>query len=324
VQYRYSSEEDNMSYKIEAVVKDLLLGEGPHWCGDKQELIYVDIPGKHVHRYVPATGTDYSVAVDGRVTFVIPIQNEKNKYVIGLERDVAVLEWDGISKNYTSLKIITSVESNYPKNRFNDGKCDPQGRIWTGTMGYETTPGNVDPEKGNLYRLDLEGKLSLEVDKINISNGLAWSKDSTKFFYVDSCAYSIDVFDFDAASGKASNRRVLFDLKKNGISGLPDGMVADIDDNLWLAVYTGGKILHIDSKTGKIIKTIDFTGRASKITSAAFGGKNLDELYVTSAKMGLTPEQLAVDKDAGALFKVTNLGTKGQSAGVSYKGKLKL
>ncbi|CAG7727234.1 unnamed protein product [Allacma fusca] len=309
-----TSTSSEMSYKIEVVVKNILLGEGPHWSAEKQELIYVDLPGKHVHRYVPATGKDYSVGLNGRVTFVIPIESEKNKYVISLERDIAVLEWDGVSHEYTSLKTIHTVEHDYPKNRFNDAKCDPQGRIWTGTMGDEPTPGNVDPGKGNIYCLDLEGKLNLHVDKIGISNGLAWSKDSTKFFYIDSVAYSVDVFDFNAAAGTISNRRVLFDLKKHGISGLPDGMCTDIDGNLWVAVYMGGKILHLDSKTGNLIKIIDFTGRASKITSAAFGGPNLDELYVTSATLGLSPEQLAIDKDAGALFKITNLGTRGASA----------
>lgn len=308
-------------FNIEVAVKDLNLGEGPHWVAERGDLVYVDIPGKAVHRYEPKTGKDYSISLNGRPSFIVPVESQPNKYLIGLEREVVELEWDGVSENF-NLRVIDIVEPSYPKNRFNDGKCDPQGRLWAGTMGYETTPGNVDPEKGNLYRLGHDGKLEAQVDKINISNGLCWSTDSSKFFYIDSCAFSVDAFDFNSADGTLSNRRVLFDLKANGIEGLPDGMCNDADGNLWVAVYLGSKILHIDSNTGKLIDVVDFKGKASKLTSVAFGGPNLDELYVTSAKFGLTPEQLSVDKDAGALFKITNLGTKGLSGGVSYKGKL--
>lgn len=109
-------------------------------------------------------------------------------------------------------------------------------------MGYETTPGAVEPERGNLYSLELDGQLKHQVDKIGISNGLAWSSDGSKFFYIDSVAYSVDVFDYDIEKGTVSNRNVLFDLKKHGINGLPDGMCTDANNNLWVAVYTGAKV----------------------------------------------------------------------------------
>jgi gluconolactonase len=288
----------------------------------KQELVYVDIPGKAIHRYIPSTGEDYSFPTDGRPTLIVPFDGDNNKYLIAHERDLQVLEWDGVSSTPTSFKTIATVEEDRPKNRFNDGKCDPHGRLWAGTMGYETTPGAVEPERGNLYSLGLGGELNKQVDKIGISNGLAWSSDGSKFFYIDSVAYSVDVFDYDVENGTVSNRRVLFDLKKNGIAGLPDGMCTDANNNIWVAVYTGGKILHIDSTTGALKETIDLSGKTSKPTSVTFGGPNLDELYVTSANFGLSPEQLAAESDPGALLKITGLGVKGISGGVNYKGNL--
>jgi sugar lactone lactonase YvrE len=309
-------------YKIDTVGKVSVLGEAPHWIESRQELIYVDILGQALHRYLPSSGDDFVLPLTERISFAIPLESESNKYVIGLERKIALLEWDGISSEYKSLEIISTVEEDTPKNRFNDGKCDPQGRLWAGTMGHETTTGNVDPKKGNLYSLDLEGKVRAHVDKIDISNGLAWSLDSTRFYYIDSCALTVDVFDFDAANGAVSNRRVLFDLPRNGILGLPDGMCVDADDNLWIAVHLGSKVLHVDTKRGALIGSIDFSGRASKITSVAFGGPNLETLYVTSANVDLTPEELLTQPEAGALFAITNLGVRGPSGGVNYKGKI--
>ena len=110
---------------------------------------------------------------DGRPSCIVPVEGAKDKYLIAHERDLQVLEWDGQSAAPSSLKTLTTVEEDRPKNHFNDGKCDPRGRLWTGTMGYETTPGAVEPERGNSYSLDLKVTLKKHVDKIGISNGLA-------------------------------------------------------------------------------------------------------------------------------------------------------
>lgn len=305
---------------IEVAFKgDILLGEGPHWVEERQDLLYVDIPGQTVHRYVPSTGRDYKLKMDGRTTFIVPVESKPNTYIIGLERSMCELVWDGVSTDVFELNKLNTVEENYPKNRFNDGKCDPQGRLWAGTMGYETDPGKVDPEKGHLYKLDRHGRLTSHVDKIGISNGLAWSADSSKFFYIDSVTFTVDVFDFNSSEGLPSNRRVLFDLKKNNISGLADGMAIDTDNNIWVALHAGGKILHIDTTTGTLLDTIDFANRSSMLTSVAFGGPNLDELYVTSANYRLSPEQQGIESDPGALFKITNIGAKGAGGGINYR-----
>ena len=109
-------------------------------------------------------------------------------------------------------------------------------------MGPETCSGSFEPERGHLYSLDLDGQLRSHADKIGLSNGLGWSSDGTKFFYIDSLAYSVDVFDYDIQNGSVSNRKVLFDLKKNGIKGLPDGMCIDANNNIWFAVFFGARV----------------------------------------------------------------------------------
>lgn len=143
-------------YKIRPVVKDLNLGEGPHWDKTKQELIYVDIPDETVHRFVPSTGQDYHLPMGifkksfkfrncynfliyylfqgGRTTFIVPLESKPNNYLVGVERNIVQLEWDGVTSNVKEVisQSLLAVEENSPGNRFNDGKCDNQGRLWAG------------------------------------------------------------------------------------------------------------------------------------------------------------------------------------------------
>jgi gluconolactonase len=313
------------SYKIETIIRGTALGEGPHWVPETQDLYYVDIFDPAAFRYVPATGKVYKLPLgDTKPSFIIPLEGQKNKFVIGYHRDLVLLEWDGESSKPTSFKTILSIPESSVSTRFNDAKCDPQGRIWVGTYG-ETEDGFLQ-ERGILYSLDLNGKLTQHVDKINLSNGLAWSKDSTKFYFADSNSYVVYVFDFNAVNGKLSNKKVFFDVKKNGFAGIPDGLTIDAEDNVYVALFGGAKVLRLDGRTGALISTIDFQGKASNITSLGFGGPNLDELYVTSASVLTTPEQIASgsEAEAGAVFRVTNLGAKAPSAPVNYKGKLNL
>jgi len=310
-------------YKIEVVKgsQRTYLGEGPHWNADKEEILYVDIFGKAVHRYVPKTGENAKVTVDaGPVSLVCPVEGHPNKYLITVERDVQIMEWDGISEKPTSLKKLYTVDDHCPTNRINDGKCDAAGRLWAGTMGYEPAPGKLDAKKGTLYSFDLNGKVVKHFDEIDIANGLAWTSDNSIFYYIDSFSYRVDVFDFDFAAGKLSNRRTAFDLKANGVDGIPDGMTIDANGNLWVAVFAGKKVIHVDPKVGKKIGQLDFP--TTNITSVAFGGPNLDILYATSAEHFLTPEDKASQPTAGNLFQVTNVGAKGLAAGFNYKGPI--
>jgi len=297
------------------------LGEGPHWNADKEELLYVDIFGKAVLRYIPKTQECFKVTVDaGPVSLVTPIAGRPNHYLITVERDVQVMEWDGVSPTPTSLKKLHTVDDHCPTNRINDGKCDKKGRLWAGTMGYEPAPGQLDAKRGTLYTFDLDGKVVKHFDQIDIANGLDWTGDGKTMYYIDSFSYRIDAFDYDGEKGTITNRRTAFDFKANGVSGIPDGMTIDANGNLWVAVFDGGKIVHIDPKAGKKIGQLDFPTK--NMTSVAFGGKDLDIMYATSAEHFLSKDELEAQPGAGCLWEVRGLGVKGLEAGHEYKGKV--
>jgi sugar lactone lactonase YvrE len=288
----------------------LTLLEGPHWSTEKQELVYVDIENHRVHRYVPSTNRFYTVEINaGRVSLVVPIRNEPNKYIIGVERNLMIMEWDGESSVPTSLTTHKPLNAEgSPRSRLNDGKCDPSGiRLWAGTMDESGT------SNGNLYKLESSGNLSAWINGVGTSNGLAWSLDNRTMYYIDTNTGKVDAFDYDFNQGSIANRRTIFDVWGSGVGGSPDGMTIDSSGNLWVATWGGSKVLNINPRDRTLIGTVDFSGLASQITSAAFGGPNLDILYVTSADSG-NPDESA----GGSLFEVKNVGATGVRGGVSF------
>lgn len=187
--------------------------------------------------------------------------------------------------------------------RANDGKCDPWGRFWFGTMGIEEPgkPGVLQRKQGSLYRLDERGGKKM-ADGIDISNGLTWDSDLKVMYYIDSLAKTLDAFDYDVDTGDIRDRRVVFDVDEAGLPGVLDGMTIDSRGHLWIAMFRGSRVIEVDPSAKKVVSEIRFEN-ADMITSCAFGGPNLDELYVTSARIGdnVLPE-------AGSIFRVTGLG----------------
>ncbi|KAJ8305532.1 hypothetical protein KUTeg_016077 [Tegillarca granosa] len=241
---------------VECVVKHATetIGEGPHWDDATQTLLYVDINSGDVHRYDPATNKDEKLHFDNTVSLVVPCR--KGGYIISIGRTLARLDWD--TKKVTMLVEVDQGTNN----RFNDGKCDPKGRLWAGTMGHETAPAQPELHKGHLFSLDLDGKLKTHLDKIN-------------------------------------------------------GMAIDTEGMIWVACFGAGKVVRFNPNTGEELRTINIPGM--RTTSCCFGGKNLDELYVTCAKYHASEEELSKYPLSGSLFKVTGLGVKGFPAFV-YEG----
>lgn len=294
------------------VIENSQLGEGPHWNANRQELIYVDIEKTEVRRYVPSTGLQTKVSIDGSgygVGMVIPVEGQDNQFIVARGRDLRLMEWDGESSAPTTLTTLVSVEDDLPANRFNDGKVDALGRLWAGTIS-----GSGD-NSANLYKID-KGVVTLVQSDIGTSNGIAWNSSNTLMYYNDTNTNRVDVFDFDLQNGTISNRRPVYDFSEKGEAGSPDGMTIDADGNLFVGCWGGKQIIQINPSTGQKIRSIPFP--ADNITSAAFGGPNLDILYVTSAYSGLNDQQRAAQPAAGALFAITNLGVKGQAGGNNY------
>jgi gluconolactonase len=300
-----------MAPVIEVITERVTLGEGPHWDEATQTLYFVDIFGQAIHKYVPSTNTHTKVVIEGGpVTMVVPVEGTSDQFVISIGRKLVLVTWDGVSGKISNSELLIEVENKagYFNNRFNDGKADPSGRLWAGTMGPEPEIGKLEKEKGALYTLIGKHQVKTHLTKVSIANGLAWNLELKKMYYIDSPRRTIDEYDYNIDKGEICNRKVVFNLDLHNIPGVPDGMTMDTDGNLWVAVFDGGCLLHINPRTSELISTINFPAR--QITAAAFGGPNLDELYVTSAQLVVNGVKQA--HPAGAVFRVTGTGARGQ------------
>ncbi|CAG0913398.1 unnamed protein product [Notodromas monacha] len=294
--------------KVEVVFKDnLTVGEGPHYIEEENALVFVDIPAHTVFRYDCNTGSVTKGVIPDvkEIGFIIPVREERNKFLIGADQTVAILEWDGKDADNLTVKVVDSVDE-LKGNRFNDAKCDRSGRLWLGTMGSEESPGEVKKHTAALYSLNSSGSLEKKLKDVSLSNGLGWSPDDSVFYYVDSVEMRVDAFDFNIKEGTIDNRRTIFDLPSNGFESIPDGLTVDVMGNLWVATFFGSKILRIDPQVGKLIDTVEIP--AKNVTSCTWGGSHYDELYVTTSALCTDLKEYPM---GGSLFKVSGLGMKG-------------
>ncbi|CAB3254245.1 unnamed protein product [Arctia plantaginis] len=302
-----------MSVKVQKITEPVVLGEGPHWDDQQQALYFVSIREHTIHKYVPATGQHTRTKLDGRVGFIIPVEGTSDQFLVGVEHKFLIIKWDGGEGTpATVVKQISEVDQDVPMNRINDGKADPKGRVFAGTMGHEESPGVYKQQQGSLFRIN-GSKVTKVVDKVSISNGLAWDLREKAMYYTDSLEKNIRRYDYDVETGEMSNMKFIFDFVKNNITGFPDGCTIDNEGNLWVAVFDGSCIINIDPRTGTLLRKIPIP--APQVTSATFGGPNYDILFVTTVSMNF---QGAQDQLCGATFMVTGLGVKGKP-NVNYK-----
>ena len=270
------------------------LGEGAFWNHKTQELYWVDIEGKLLHIYNPATKVNTSFATPSKIGTVVPKNSEEA--VVALQDGVYT-----INIKSGDISLLSDIENDKLENRFNDGKCDPSGRLWVGSMALDEAK-----YSGSLYMIDESGKTELKIDSVTISNGIVWSANQKTMYYIDTPTAKIRAFDFDNANGNISNERVVVEL--NDSLGYPDGMAIDEENMLWVGMWNGNAVIRFDPNTGKILSKIKVP--AHNVTSCAFGGKNLDTLYITTASVDMTPEEHAKFPLAGSLFKAVP-GVKG-------------
>ncbi len=273
------------------------LGEGPIWDAEHQGLLWVDIDTNEIHRFDPRTGTDIAVTVDGGVTAVAV--REQGGLVAATLNGFAFVSMAG---GVAEVETIAEPEGGSDANRMNDGKCDPTGRFWAGSMAYSET----DPS-GSLYVLDNDLSVRSVLSGITISNGLGWSPPGTAMYYIDTVDCKVSVMDFDPITGEASRRRDLFDAGTP--DDAPDGMTVDSDGCLWVAFW-GGSAVRRYSPSGDLLAVIDVP--AAQVTSCSFGGPGLADLYITTASIGVDPAEAAATQ-AGGLFKAST-GARGLQA----------
>lgn len=257
------------------------LGEGPVWHDG--QLLWVDIEGCLVH------AGDRSIDVGERVGCAWPCASG-GRLICGLSSGLAFLDLAS-----GELEAITDPEPHLRSTRFNDGKCDPLGRFWAGTMDMEEkTP------LGSLYMLDAERNLERRWGDITVANGLAWDPDGTTFYYIDSPTREVAAFDYDAESGQISNRRTIVKIPDG--EGFPDGMTIDSEGKLWVALWGGWGVARYDPKSGDRLGKIDLP--VERVTSCTFGGAGAEYLYITTARIGLDDTALREQPFAGGVFKV--------------------
>ena len=265
-----------------------LLGEGAFWNHKTNELYWVDIEGKTLNIYNPETNSNKSIQLPSLVGTVVPYTKS--------EAVVALL--DGIYKvNILSgeVSLLSDVEANMPENRFNDGKCDPNGNLWVGSMHFEQSRPNA-----SVYRIDESGDTTKMIDSVTISNGIVWSKDSKTMYYIDTPTKQIVAYDYDQATSTVSNKRVVVEIDEE--HGSPDGMAIDEADMLWVGMWNGNAVVRFNPETGQLVSKIAVP--AHNVTSCAFGGSNLDTLYITTSSLDMTDEEKKKYPLAGSLFRV--------------------
>jgi sugar lactone lactonase YvrE len=274
---------------IEAKLKFPLLcdlGEGSLWDEQEQVLYWIDIAQNKVYRYKPHNGSNLAYDVGENVGTVVVTSN--GKLLLALRTGFACLD-----PNTGRVTHLADPEADKPHTRFNDGKCDPKGRFWAGTMVENAQKGD-----GALYCLDTDLTVTRKLTGVSCSNGLVWSRDQRHFYYIDTPTFQIQGFEYDLATASLGARRVVAELPREG--GAPDGMTIDALDGLWVALFGGGRVIRINPANGEVDYRVEVA--APNVTSCAFGGPELDELYITTARVGLSDERRREYPLAGSLF----------------------
>jgi len=271
------------------------LGEGAYWDDEARCLYWIDIRGKTVNWYDPVTKVNRTLELDQQVGTVVPAR--RGGLIVGLERGIARLD-----PETGKLTMLADPEAELRTNRFNDGKCDPRGRFWAGTLSMVRTP-----RAAALYCLDLDGRLTRKLDGVGISNGICWSADAKTMYYIDTPTQEVAAFDFDVETAAISNRRVIARIPE--AEGHPDGMTIDADGCLWIAHFAGWRVSRWDPVSGERLAEIRL--QTANATSCAFGGEGLKTLYITTARVTLKPEDLALQPGAGSVWAVTIEGVGG-------------
>lgn len=271
------------------------LAESPQWDADADRLLWVDIDPGIVHRLDLATGEDRVTDLGPTVGAVAP--RVGGGLVVARRAGFRLLDDDGA--------IVSEVQAGAGGDgtRMNDGKCDPAGRFWAGSMVT-----GKDGTHAALFRLDADLSVQPVVEGVTVSNGLAWSLDGTLLYYIDSVTGGVDAFDFDLATGQIARRRRLVSIPAE--EGEPDGMTVDADGCLWVALWGGGQVRRY-TPDGRLDAMVELP--VSLVTSCCFAGSATDTLVITTASSDLTPQQRAAQPLAGGLFAV-DVGTSGFAA----------
>jgi D-xylonolactonase len=269
------------------------LGEGLCWSPTRQSIYWVDILAGRLMRLHPASGRRDEWTFDDTISTVAERASAPG-LIVALRHGIALFDPDS-----GTLEMLCEPEPQHPGNRFNDGKCDAQGRFWAGTMDWQ-----CKAPTGSLYCVASEGgKVSTRcawAATFPVINGPTWSQDGRSLWLNDTARNFIHRCDVDPETGTVSNPRVWLRLGKD--DGYPDGMTTDRDGRIWIAHWAGGCVTCHAPDDGRELARIAMP--ASNVTNVAFGGPDLRTLYISTAATELSAQQREAQPLAGALFTV--------------------
>ena len=280
---------------------DCELGEGPVWDDRKDELLWVDVHQHHLH-FLATNGSRETHSFNQMISFALPCLDDS--YIIGLQEGIFRYH-----RNTKDLAEIHNPEVHLPSNRFNDGKCDPFGNVWAGTMSLD-----LQANQGSLYKMDQNLHITKQFGPVSISNGLAWNQELKRMYYVDSPSRTIYSWEYDESTESLDAPLNTFQTPKE--MGFPDGMTIDQEGMLWIAHWDGGCVGRWHPELGQLITKVDIP--APRVTSCTFGAKEMTTLYVTTARVELSQEQLSQFPLSGSVFAI-DTNTKGSSVSL-FKG----
>lgn len=287
------------------VQHQLQLGEGACWHPGWKKFLYVDINGKCLGAVDPVSKEVSELTLAKKISAVFT--SSDNKLIVALEDAIAVMEMSS-----GEITEIIAVEKEIPLNRCNDGACDAAGRLWIGTMNI-----NAEANVGSLYCFD-GNELRKMIAGTTVSNGICWSPDNKVMYYIDSFDYNIKAYDYDVNTGDITNERVVVTIHDKGFT--PDGMCADEEGNLWVAIWGGGCVNCYHPGSGNLIAQVLVD--APLVTNCAFGGKDNQQLFITTAREGLSADELQKYPLSGSLF-IADTDIKGLPV-YPFRQKMKL
>ncbi len=278
-----------LKIKPELVLKiDAILGESPRWSEKEKVLYWVDILSCQLHRFDPYSKKNTTDFFDESVTAIGFCSDQK--LILALQSGIAFYDLQT-----QVLEKICEPEKPLPNNRFNEGKCDRQGRFWCGTMNNK---GDPFLDSGNLYRFDINHHATLVQNHVKLSNGMGWSPDNKIMYFTETGRHTIFAYDFEPETGNISNRKIFASIEPYPDGG-PDGLTVDREGYVWSAYYGKGMIVRYTPQ-GTIERMIEVP--VPKVTSCTFGGTDLKTLFITTAQEHMTEKQIEDFPLSGSLF----------------------
>jgi|SRR5579872_6946458 len=262
------------------------LGEGPYWHAERKSCFWVDIEAKKIFEHSWDTGVTTSRVLPYRISLVV--QNTHDQLIVALEGGIAKYDFDT-----NTLDWLLDLERQVDHHRTNDGKVDSQGRLWLGTMHRQFREG-----AGSLYCIHENLGCLRKLGGVTISNGLAWSADNTRLYFIDSPTQKVRCFHFDQLTGQIEFERDVIQIPKE--MGSPDGMAIDEEGLLWIAHWGGFGVYCWNSTNGRCVGKIDLP--VPNVSSCAFVGPDLDHLLITTARQDLSADDLARYPTSGDVY----------------------